>query len=77
MTMSNKKETILNVDGMTCSSCIRHVEAALHEIDGIDKVEVKLKDGKVRIEHDPSRSTIDEMIQALGDAGYESRAAGA
>lgn len=75
--MTNKTETILNVDGMTCSSCVRHVESALRELDGIDKVEVKLKDGKVRIEHDPSRSTIDELIQALGDAGYESRAAGA
>jgi copper chaperone len=75
--MTTKKETILNVDGMTCSSCIRHVEAALRELDGIDKVEVKIKDGKVRIEHDPARSTIDEIIQALGEAGYESRATGA
>ena len=70
--MSNK-ETILSVEGMTCSSCIRHVEHALSELEGIEKVEVKLKDGKVRIEHDPSRPTIDEMIAALGEAGYESR----
>ena len=75
--MTNKKETMLDVDGMTCSSCMRHVEAALRELDGIDQVEVKLKDGKVRVAHDPSRATIDEMIQALGDAGYESRLAGA
>lgn len=59
---------------MTRSSCIRHVENALSELEGIEKVEVKLKDGKVRVEHDPSRSTIDEMIEALGEAGYESRA---
>jgi copper chaperone len=72
--MPNKKETILSVEGMTCSSCIRHVERALSELEGIEKVEVKLRDGKVRVEHDPSRSTIDEMIQALGEAGYESRA---
>lgn len=72
--MSNKKEAILSVDGMTCPSCIRHVESALSELEGIEKVEVKLKDGKVRVEHDPSRSTIAEMIQALGEAGYESRA---
>lgn len=71
--MSNKKETILSVEGMTCSSCVRHVEHALSEIEGIEKVEVKLKDGKVRVEHDPSRSTIDEMIRALDEAGYASR----
>ena len=72
--MTNKKETILSVEGMTCSSCIRHVESALRVLEGIENVEVKLKDGKVRVEHDPSRSTIDEMIRALGEAGYGSRA---
>jgi copper chaperone len=75
--MTNKKETILNVDGMTCSSCIRHVEAALRELGGIKKVEVRLEDGRVHIEHDPSRSTIDEMIVVLREAGYESRGAAA
>ena len=34
-------------------------------------------DGKVRIEHDASGATIDEMIRALADAGYDSRRAGA
>lgn len=74
--MSDKKETILAVEGMTCTSCIRHVEGALRALDGIDAIEVKLKEGKVRVQHDPQRSTIAEMIEALGDAGYESRAAG-
>lgn len=74
--MSTKKETILAVDGMTCSSCIRHVSAALRQLDGIAEVEVKLADGSVRVQHDADRATIDEMIAALGDAGYESRAAG-
>jgi copper ion binding protein len=64
----------LTVEGMTCSSCVRHVESALRELEGIEDVEVKLKDGRVRVEYDPSRSTIGEMIQALDEAGYGSRA---
>lgn len=72
--MSNHQETILAVEGMTCSSCIRHVEHALRELSGVAKVAVNLKDGKVRVEHDPSGASIDEMIEALGEAGYESRA---
>ncbi len=75
--MSNSKETILNVDGMTCSSCIRHVEGALRELEGVSAIEVKIKDGKVRIEHDPSRASVEQMIEALGEAGYESRFGGA
>lgn len=74
--MSNSKETILNVDGMTCSSCIRHVEGALRELEGVSATEVKIKDGKVRVEHDPSRASVEQMIEALGEAGYESRFGG-
>lgn len=75
--MSNKKETILAVDGMTCSSCIRHVTAALRELPGIGEVEVRIKDGKVRVAHDANGASIEEMIAALREAGYESRASGA
>ena len=75
--MSSTNETILSVDGMTCSSCIRHVEGALRRLEGVGEIEVKLKDGKVRVQHDLEQATVDELIQALGDAGYESRAASA
>lgn len=74
--MSNTKNTILNVEGMTCTSCIRHVEGALHELEGIGKVEVKIKDGKVVVEHDPARATPLQMIDALAEAGYEARTEG-
>jgi copper chaperone len=44
--MSNTKETILSVDGMTCPSCISHVEGALCDLEGIGKVEVKLQEAR-------------------------------
>jgi copper chaperone len=72
--MNSTKETILDVDGMTCSSCVRHVEGALRQIEGIGAIEVKVRDGKVRVQHDPTTAPIDRMIEVLGEAGYESRA---
>ena len=68
--MSNNKETILAVEGMTCRSCIRHVTNALRELPGIAAVEVELRDGKVSVVHDAARASTDEMIAALGEAGY-------
>lgn len=70
--MSNTEQITLIVTGMTCSSCVRHVEGALRGLDGIDKIEVQLKDGKVVVEHDPARATTDRMIEALSEAGYAS-----
>ena len=68
------KETVLDVKGMTCSSCVRHVEGALRKLDGVTAVVVNLEEGKARVEHDPAKATVDRMIAALDEEGYESRA---
>ncbi len=71
--MSNEKDTILEVEGMSCPSCIRHVTSALTDIDGVDKVDVKLRDGLVIVKHDKAIATIEQLVSALGEAGYVSK----
>ena len=71
--MSHERDTILEVQGMTCPSCIRHVAAALNEVGGVAKVDVKLKDGLVVVQHDVSAAPVGRLIDALRDAGYESQ----
>ena len=73
--MSNTKNTTLTVEGMTCSNCVRHVEGALRELEGVGKVTVELATGEVRVEHDPARATVDQMVAAIVEAGYETRGA--
>ena len=71
--MKTEKDTILEVQGMTCPSCIRHVTSALSELDGVGKVDVKLRDGLVIVQHDSAEAPIDQLIDALNEAGYTSR----
>lgn len=61
-------KTILNVQGMSCGSCVKHVNQAL-AIPGVANVDVKLADSSVVIEHEPSVS-VRQMIAALEAAGY-------
>ena len=61
----------LLVRGMTCHSCVRHVSDALGELDGVQLVSVRLREGRVTVRHAPS-ALIDGMIDALREAGYES-----
>ncbi|MFZ5894707.1 MAG: heavy-metal-associated domain-containing protein [Myxococcota bacterium] len=70
--MNNERETVLDVEGMSCGSCLRHVTAALTELEGVAKVDVKLRDGIVIVQHDPARSSIAQLVEALGEAGYPS-----
>lgn len=70
--MSQNRETLLDVTGMSCSSCVRHINEALGDLAGVAKVEVRIKDGKVLVRHDPGAAPADRLIEALQEAGYES-----
>lgn len=72
--MNQKTQTTLAVEGMSCPSCISHIDVALKELEGVETVEVKLKEGKVSVVHAEGVARA-ELIEALRDAGYESRAA--
>lgn len=62
-------KTILNVEGMSCPSCVEHVGQAL-ALDGVAEVDVRLDDGAVAVDHD-ARVSAARLISALAEAGYE------
>ncbi|EOT2913179.1 heavy-metal-associated domain-containing protein [Clostridium perfringens] len=57
---------ILEIDGMSCSNCVRHVEAALLDVDGVDVLEVEVGRAIVDTEVDE-----DTLRDALEEVGYE------
>ncbi|EIA16353.1 heavy-metal-associated domain-containing protein [Clostridium perfringens] len=57
---------ILEIDGMSCSNCVRHVEAALLDVDGVDVLEVEVGRAAVDTEVDE-----DTLRDALEEVGYE------
>ena len=69
--MTAEHETILNVTGMTCGSCVRHVDQALTKVEGVTRVEVRLREGQVRVQHDPALAPVSALIDAIEEAGYE------
>ncbi|MCS4585779.1 heavy-metal-associated domain-containing protein [Clostridium perfringens] len=57
---------ILEIDGMSCSNCVRHVEATLLDVDGVDVLEVEVGRAVVDTEVDE-----DTLRDALEEVGYE------
>ncbi|WP_373045376.1 heavy-metal-associated domain-containing protein [Vulgatibacter sp.] len=64
-------ETILDVMGMSCPSCVRHIDEALRGVDGVETVEVRLADGTVAVRHETGAAPVQTLIAALRDAGYD------
>ncbi len=65
------EEVTLQVEGMTCASCVHHVEKALNSVHGVEAVQVNLATGQARVRFMPGLVEIHQLTQAVEDAGYE------
>ena len=63
-------ETLLLVTGMSCANCVRHVEQALRQVEGVQQVKVELEAGSARVEHD-ARASLASLVAAVVEEGYE------
>ncbi len=61
----------LNITGMTCASCVAHVEGALKGLDGVTKAVVNLALNTAKVDYVPTIVTIADMKRAVLDVGYE------
>jgi len=60
----------LNIKGMTCASCVAHVEKGIKKTGGIDMASVNLATEKATVSYDPAMVNVDAIIKSVIDAGY-------
>jgi Cu+-exporting ATPase len=65
------KKIVLKIEGMECASCATTIEKALTKIEGISKVSVNFVTGKVNLEYNPRKVSIDKIIKIVKDIGYK------
>ncbi len=63
----------LAIGGMTCASCVAHVEGALQDVDGVLSAAVNLATERVTVQFVPSVATLADLQQAVTGAGYRAR----
>lgn len=66
------KEIVLQVKGMMCEHCKKHVENALTKIPGVERVEVSLKENSAKI-YSIQELNRNDLINAVKNAGYEAK----
>ena len=57
--------------GMTCTGCEGHVEHAVAELDGIEKVNASYKESSAIVVYDPEQTSIDEITKTIESTSYE------
>ena len=70
MATIEEKQLTLRVDGMTCASCVVHVEEALKEVPGVSEARVNLATETASVGYDPQEVSAQDLMEAVDDAGY-------
>lgn len=63
-----RKDLLMQVDGMTCDGCVKSVTKAIQRLDPDATVDVDLAHGRV---HVTTKAQSIDVAQALNAAGYE------
>jgi copper chaperone len=68
--MSNAS-TVFEVKGMTCEHCVKCIQDAVSELDGVMTVAVDLEENKVTVGYDIAVVTMQTIKETIEDQGYE------
>ena len=67
--------TKLRAEGFTCPSCVAKIEKQVRRLDGVESVEVHFASSRLEIDHDRAGVSVDDLVDAVGRAGYVARPA--
>ncbi|HXF51149.1 MAG TPA: heavy metal translocating P-type ATPase [Dehalococcoidia bacterium] len=66
-------ELVLDIEGMTCASCVRRVETALRSVPGVVDAAVNLATERATVRYTPGAVTFEALRDAVRGAGYDAR----
>lgn len=58
------------VTGMSCGSCVRHVQTALTQQPGVESCAVDLQAKQATVSYDPEETSVQELVDAIRKSGY-------
>jgi copper chaperone CopZ len=67
------KKATIQLETLTCPSCVQKVEGAIKSLDGVDKESVKVlfNASKAKFEFDDAKLSVEEVEKAITALGYE------
>ncbi|WP_056948457.1 heavy-metal-associated domain-containing protein [Secundilactobacillus odoratitofui] len=65
------KRAILQLDGLTCPSCMTKIQSALQNQAGVEKVQVLFNASKAKADFDDSQVSAEQLAAVVDKLGYE------
>ena len=71
MTETALKQVTLMVEGISCAACVAKIEKVLKNTDGVDTANVNLATGKVAVQFNPSKVSLDNLSGIISSIDYK------
>ncbi|WP_461215694.1 heavy-metal-associated domain-containing protein [Lacticaseibacillus sp. GG6-2] len=65
------KKITMQLDALTCPSCLTKIESAVKQQPGVDNVKVLFNAAKVKAEFDDSQNSPEQLTDVVTKLGYE------
>ena len=65
------KKIQLSISGMHCASCATILTKALQKVSGVKEATVNYSTERASVDYDSSKTTIDQLLQAVAAKGYK------
>ncbi len=67
------KAANIQLETLTCPSCLQKIEGAVKGLDGVahDTVKVLFNSSKVKLDFDETKISLDQITDAINKVGYE------
>ncbi|XP_046932217.1 copper-transporting ATPase 1 isoform X2 [Lynx rufus] len=70
------QETVINIGGMTCNSCVQSIEGVISKRAGVKSIRVSLANGNGTVEYDPLLTSPETLREAIEDMGFDAALSG-
>lgn len=64
-------KAVLQLETLTCPSCMKKIEGAVDKITGVEKAKVLFNVSKAKVDFDESKVSSDEIKETIEKLGYE------
>lgn len=68
--MSKKKQSTLQVTGMTCAACANRIEKTLKKLDGVEEANVNFALERANVTYDESKVNVEDFEQRISKLGF-------
>ncbi len=69
----SSQQIMLQIEGMTCATCVNNISKALCKVEGVLEENVSLASRRARVRYDPFLANVDGLVEAVKGAGYGAR----